>query len=234
MIHYIYLILTVVAGIGMPLMAILSASKVKQLLARFPEMKLDMYQQVILTQWSFSLFLISLMIWDGQDLAQIGVTFDNLLWMLALATAPLLTLWIAKRRKLNKMRIKSLSKRYKPLLFLLPGTKSEYDWMIALSYTAGFCEEVIFRGFLFWQLQRFAPVLLAIILANFSFMLAHSATTVKNMFASLVLGVVWSISFLFLHHLWFGIVTHIMIDVYSVTIGYRLQVLGLSKEDDLS
>lgn len=106
--------------------------------------------------------------------------------------------------------------------FLLPHTQSEYKHMVSLSYAAGICEEIIYRGFLFWFLSYYIPFYAAIILANLPFALSHlTSTGLKNSTWAFLLGILFSIIYLYTDSLWGPIVLHTMIDMLAATGAFR-------------
>ena len=118
-------------------------------------------------------------------------------------------------------RLKLEIERDRAIKFLLPSTAEEYRWSIAVSFAAGICEEIVFRGFLYWQMVQWLPVIPAIIITNLIFGLCHFATGLKNASLAFGLGVLLSFLFLYTESLWWLMLIHVLIDIYSMTKGKR-------------
>ena len=118
-----------------------------------------------------------------------------------------------------------LASKYKDVIFLLPASLKEYKWAIVTSFAAGICEEIVFRGFMFLQLNQYLPLVPALILTNLVFALPHYATGIKNALTTFMLGLFWSLSYLLTDTLAFAIFTHILIDMHSSTQAVKLNTL---------
>ena len=94
--------------------------------------------------------------------------------------------------------------------------------MIFVSFVAGICEEIIYRGFLLWFLTNYIPIVPAVILANLPFGLAHlTSTGIKNSVQAFILALVFTGAFLLTQSLWLPILLHILVDLYASTLSYN-------------
>lgn len=226
-----YLILLLIVGLIMPLYAVLTGHKAVELLKEHPEYRLMIYQQTIFLQILLSGMVLMAMYWYGDDFAAIGLSFSANTWaLLALFFLPLVFLALVWAIPANAAKAVQFRKTYQAVLYLLPQNRQEYNWSIPLSYVAGICEEIIFRGFLFWQLHQFLNLPTAILLTNIIFTLGHYATRLKNMILSFLFGILGSLSFWYFGHLWWAMLVHIMIDLYTLTTGYKMTPFPESAE----
>jgi len=107
------------------------------------------------------------------------------------------------------------------LQFFLPKTEEERRWFVALSITAGVCEEVLFRGFLIRYLgiePRHLGLTLAVILAALVFGAAHLYQGLQGFVNSTIGGVIFSAVFLLTGSLALPIVFHAAADYLLVPI----------------
>ncbi len=222
-IQYFYLILLLLIGGVIPLLSALSSGEAKKLLTESPEQKVSVYIQSFVVLW-LSLFFVLVAFWYyGDDLANIGLVFlDRPFSLPGLLAISLTSLWVFRRVNPGPRSLDWLRKQYREVSFLLPKNKREYHWMVLLSFTAGICEEILFRGFIFWQFSGWMSVPLAIFLANVLFAFAHFATGLKNAVAVFVLGVVWSMVFLATGSLWWPILTHIIVDLFAAAMSLKM------------
>jgi uncharacterized protein len=102
-------------------------------------------------------------------------------------------------------------------LSLLPHGKTEMSLWIAMSLTAGFSEELIFRGYLQQQASRLtgSPVL-AILIQSVLFGLSHGYQGLKNMVLISVLGLLYGVLVLWRKSLLPGMLAHAVMDIVSV------------------
>lgn len=221
--QYYYFTLIAIVGVLYPLYAVYSAKEVRAYLTEHPEIKAQSFKSIVITQWIFT-FLVILGLLIGQDaFSNLGMDFIfHPLGIISLLILPLPLLWFLQRFKIIEKNFPTWKRRYEHVLFLMPANKEEYKWGMILSYTAGICEEIVYRGFLFWQLSVYLSVPWTIFLVNFIFALSHASSQLKNVVLAFSFGILWSILFYFTGSIWLPILIHICVDIYSLTKGYQL------------
>lgn len=70
----------------------------------------------------------------------------------------------------------------------LPHTRFELGWWVALSLSAGFCEEFLFRGYLIWAFQPILGLWGAAAFSVVVFALGHAYQGVKGILVAGILG----------------------------------------------
>ncbi len=218
-----YLILAVLVGLIVPIYSMLgNGEKIKELILESPELKISMYVQSIIFQWILVGLILLSLFYNGDSLDKVGLDFlDQPLMILGLFGGGLLSLWIFDNYDIPKLNLEKFRKKNKDLLYLFPTNQKEHNWTVAISFTAGICEEIIFRGFTFWQLSQFLPITPSILIVNLLFALSHFATKMKNMVFAFLFGIFWSITFIYTGSLWLAMLMHIIIDLYSLTRGKK-------------
>jgi membrane protease YdiL (CAAX protease family) len=98
---------------------------------------------------------------------------------------------------------------------LLPQTGAEILLWIALSMTAGFCEELVFRGNLQQQLRALTSVSAAVIGQGVVFGLAHSYQGWRQVVVISVLGVLYGVLAAWRKKLWVNVMSHAFTDVWE-------------------
>ena len=107
--------------------------------------------------------------------------------------------------------------------FILPKTPGERLTWVFLSFTAGFCEEAIYRGYVISRLQFVTGGwLLGAVISSLSFGLLHSYQGVGNIALISIYGFLLSLLFVWRKSLVPGIFAHFLLDVFAPV----LQPLG--------
>lgn len=99
-------------------------------------------------------------------------------------------------------------------------------WWLAISVTAGFCEEVAFRGYIVTRIRGILPRggwVLALVVSSFAFAAGHSYQGVGGLILLFFLGAMFCGLFLYTKSLWPAILAHFIQDfsavIYSRFIG---------------
>jgi len=116
---------------------------------------------------------------------------------------------------------------------LLPKTRAEKGIFVILSLSAGFGEELAFRGFGVLALGSVLGSLwLALAISTVSFALVHAYQGVVGLVRTYLLGLLLGASFLLTGSLWAAIITHAMLDlVGGLVVGERL--MGPAREQPI-
>jgi membrane protease YdiL (CAAX protease family) len=115
------------------------------------------YRRVIVGQWAFAATALAIWISYGRSAGALRMTAPSG-WRLALSitlVAVMVTLVFLQLRAVHRLsaaRREAVRPRLGKVAFLVPHTRNEFRWFIALSATAGVCEELLFRGYLTWFL----------------------------------------------------------------------------------
>ena len=114
-------------------------------------------------------------------------------------------------------------KQFEPLRFFLPSSIVERRWFAALSITAGFSEELLFRGFLLRYLHT-SPLHLPLLWAAFASALIFGAHHLyqgrQGFLSTAALGLVFTAVLLVTGSLWAGMIYHAATDL-SILLYWR-------------
>ena len=98
---------------------------------------------------------------------------------------------------------------------MAPRAGSEMGLWVALSLTAGICEEFLFRGYLIWAFQPLLGLWGAAALSLVAFAMSHAYQGPKGMLAVGVLGLVFTLVVLGFGSLWPAMALHALVDVHQ-------------------
>lgn len=93
-----------------------------------------------------------------------------------------------------------------------PHTRAELAWWVALSVSAGICEEFVFRGYLIWVLQPVLGLWLAAAASLIVFAVAHAYQGAKGVVAVGAVGGLFTLIVLVFGSLVPAIAVHVLVD----------------------
>jgi membrane protease YdiL (CAAX protease family) len=96
---------------------------------------------------------------------------------------------------------------------LSPHTRSELGWWVAVSLSAGFCEEFIFRGYLIWVFQPVFGLWGAAAFSVVAFAMAHTYQGVKGILGTGIIGSLLTLVVLISGSLLPAIALHALADI---------------------
>ena len=105
---------------------------------------------------------------------------------------------------------------------VIPRTPREQRWFIALSITAGFCEELIYRGFVVWALMPWLGLYAAAAISVVLFGIGHAYQGWAGAVRATLTGAALGALALFAHSIVPGMILHAIIDLGSGQTAYTL------------
>jgi membrane protease YdiL (CAAX protease family) len=192
-----------------------------------PGTRLRAYRRAVIGQWLFAIGAIAIWVWNERAWSAMRFSIPHG-WGLAAGIAFVaagvalvgLQLWSVLR--LPNARRVAARPRLGGVAFMLPRTMQEEGWFLALSATAGFCEELLYRGYLAWF---FAPWLgaagaMALVVAIFG--VSHAYQGRKGALKATIAGGVMAAIVLVTGSLIPAMIVHALIDMSGGTTGYLL------------
>lgn len=169
-----------------------------------------------LLMWAASACVMGL--WIGTDVPMSSVGFSLpegwRLWAPVAATMAFATLqtWSAIKVASLPAPSEKLRAQLGSVAAISPRAASELPAFFGVSLTAGFCEELLFRGFLIWVLQPLVGPWLAALLSALLFGAAHAYQGPAGVVRTGLFGLVFTAIVLLTRSLWPAIVLHAVID----------------------
>ena len=99
-------------------------------------------------------------------------------------------------------------------------TREELALFLKLSLTAGICEELLYRGYLIWYLERWIGPIPAVVAAALIFGFGHLYQGRRGMLTTALVGVVFGVVYRVSGSLYLGMVLHTLADAHSGHLAY--------------
>lgn len=185
------------------------------------------YQKGIAGQWFFALG--ALVIWSrsARSWTALGFTTPHgwrfaVALVIVIAALALLGLQLWSVLRLSIERRIAARPQLGGVAFMLPRTRRDEAWFVALSVTAGFCEELLYRGYLPWFFSPWLGTTGALAAVVVLFGAGHIYQGRKGAIRATLAGAVMAGVFLVTGSLIPGMIAHALIDIGGGTIGYLI------------
>lgn len=179
------------------------------------------YRRSMVEFWLLTPLILSWWLWSGRGLAAVGLGVPGgwAFWIGAIvvvALAIVLGLQVAAVRSSSDAQAQ-VRKQFRGVpALMVPRDDRERRMWVGLSLTAGFCEEVLYRGFLIWYSTAWLPGAAAVLVCAVLFGLAHLYLGWGvGVLRATIVGVVLGAAYLLTGSLWVPIVLHVVVDIAS-------------------
>ena len=191
--------------------------------------KIQLYKSTIRVQWLFVLVMVLIWFLQGLDFSQLVnfpiQTADSINNLTPYTVGVLSGVVIAVVLSHILMKKQKKLPTVGDFDFLIPQTKKERIWFFFLSATAGFCEELIFRGamvYFLFHLPLDLPLWVVGLIASVAFGIVHLYQGFKGVIATGILGYFFFGLYMQTGSLWLPILLHFIIDVKLVFMPNRV------------
>jgi len=103
----------------------------------------------------------------------------------------------------------------------VPRTRSERRLFFLLSVTAGICEELLFRGYVFWFFARWTGAIAGVAIGSVLFGIGHAYLGWKHVIRTTKVGVLFSLITFATGSLWAGMIVHAIMDLLAGDLGFH-------------
>src|SRR5690554_1777743 len=179
------------------------------------------YQKTILVFW----FLTILVVLNDylQPTPSLSFQFElSLLNTVFMSLVVLLGYVQYRSSRVNERNVTAFASKSQKVVNYLPKSRQELSWFIIVAISAGFCEEVLFRMFVYEFTIQHIGVIGSLLFTNVIFAITHIDTGMKNSVGAFILGLVFSLIFYFTQNIWIVVALHILIDFNAGVLGYRV------------
>ncbi len=192
-----------------------------------PGVRSRQYRRTNHRQWGLTILALTIWVRSGRsfDALGLGVPAGAAFFIgLVLATG-LAQFWrIQIRAALEHDEARArLVEQLRAVAPILPTSPTELRLFTALSLTAGMCEEILFRGYLIWYLERYVGVAGAVILSSILFGIGHIYQGRRQAFKIIFLGLLLALFYVGSGSLWIPIALHAALDAAQGRLAHRLR-----------
>lgn len=191
-----------------------------------PDARIDAYRRLLVVQWSLVAFLAVHVVLRSIEPAalRIALPLDARLLGAMLVSGALVMLVagqarVALRDEDNRAEAR---KALIPVRAMLAHTPREYAWFRPVAWTAGICEEILYRGYLPWLLAQAMPVGWAFVVATLAFGVGHAYQGVPGVVKTTIVGAVMSALTWASGSILPAVVLHVAIDAINGRLAYLL------------
>ena len=234
------LLFLAVLVLAVPVYSFVSFPKTRRAIeSGVPGAKLTEYRHTLVFEWALFAAVLVLGITAGRGLDGLGlqsIRFEGIAPVagLALTLLAILGLWV-QWRALDRSGLASFegSEEYiDSVSALLPTNRHELRWFDALAVTAGICEEVVYRGFLFAVVTHLTNPWIGGAASVLVFGATHLYQGQSGALRAGALGLVFLLPVVLTGSLWPSIVLHALVDLFAGRAGLRYTTLVRQSPQD--
>lgn len=179
------------------------------------------YRRSMVELWLLTPAVLSWWLWSRRTAAAIGIGVPGgwafwvgIVVVAALSAALGYQVAVVRSSAVAQAQVRKQFRGVPALI--VPHDKLERRMWIGLSLTAGFCEEILYRGFLMWYVMTWLPGAAAVLVSAVVFGMAHLYLGWGlGVLRASVVGVVFGAAYLLTGSLWVPMVLHAAVDVTS-------------------
>jgi membrane protease YdiL (CAAX protease family) len=195
--------------------------------AGVPNARRSAYRYVVIGEWGIT--AVALLLWARArrpwDILGLVPPQDWRLVPAILITALIVAVTIRQFRAVRRLGVErraALRGRLGAVEFFMPHTPAEHQWWLPLSLTAGFCEELLYRGFLTWLVASYVGLPAAIGVVVVAFGLGHASQGRSGVIKTGLVGLVMSIIVVLTGWLVPAMIVHALLDIGAGQLGFAI------------
>ncbi|MFI5370283.1 MAG: CPBP family intramembrane glutamic endopeptidase [Candidatus Eisenbacteria bacterium] len=193
--------------------------------ADVPRVRMWLYRQAMTIQWTLVAGLAVLWVWRVRSWAGLGLVWHpdaRTGWTAAVVAALIIGVAVQLPRALRDPEaLARIRRRLGHVRRMMPAAPHEMRTFYLLSFTAGVCEELLYRGYLLWYARHFLPWPAAAVLAVVLFGIGHSYQGPGGILTTMIAGAALMTLYLTSGSLYIPMLVHTLMDSYSGTLGRR-------------
>jgi uncharacterized protein len=206
-----------------PVIGVLTHRDLKRQLPTDRGARLRFYRRLIAVEWAWVPVVVFAVSNHPDPFRLLGLTWPSGGRLAAIVAGGLIVAIGVQTGFLVRFRASLLSspaarRALEPVALILPRSAVEQHWWVVVSATAGVCEEILYRGFLFYYLQVVLqlPPVVTVLASSGLFALAHSYQGPRAVATTALLSTTLGLVYYLTGSLLVPIILHFTMDVRSV------------------
>lgn len=194
--------------------------------AGVPGARARFYRMGLLTQWGLTACVLAL--WAAKRRPWSGLSMGSGTGRGAAIGAAIVigvvALLLAQRRAFlaRADRLDILHRQVGSALALLPHTPAELLGFRGLAITAGICEEILYRGYVFWYVAVWLGAGWSVLVSSILFGLAHIYLDGRSAVRAGIVGAIMALVVWATGSLWWAMILHAAVDLNSGDLAFRI------------
>lgn len=237
MIHPADHVLALILVVALPLRAAVVGFRRLRLSSpeRLPAVRLRVYRDAIVIQWSLVIALLIGWSWLGRSWDGLGLRLHSGWGLYGVAIGIVVVVLVIARQRgaalANPEVLGEIRTRMQRIRVMLPHTPGEFRAFAALAVTAGICEEILYRGFMIWYLGAWMAPTQAVAVSALAFGVGHGYQGVRGVVQTGGLGLLLGAIYLVSGTVWGCVVIHALVNLHSGHILMRAYVEEAGERD---
>lgn len=189
--------------------------------------RIPAYRRTMLSWWLIT--ATTLFVWwhAGRPFATLGlsVPFDARSVLGAVLCVLMLAYMNGQWRVVRRLPAEKLARllaSFGRTVAILPQTQCEYTWFLALSATAGVCEELLYRGYFIAITSPLLTLAGAVVAGAVIFGLGHAYQGPAGVAKTAGVGLLFGAIYVATGSLWWPMILHALLDVQGGTIAFNV------------
>jgi membrane protease YdiL (CAAX protease family) len=184
-----------------------------------PRVRVSVYRQAMVIQWGLALAALGLWVANAREWAGLGLVLHDGWGLRGVVVGMLVMGFAIVRQRRGALAdddaLARLRGRMSRLELMLPHSREELSLFFKLSFTAGICEELLYRGYLIWYLSHWLSFYPAAALASLLFGIGHVYQGWRGVITTGFVGAFLAAVYLITGSLYAGMVMHALMDAHS-------------------
>jgi uncharacterized protein len=185
------------------------------------------YARTMLSWWLITLAMALIWVRMERPAAALGLTVPAGLQFWAGAILCVLALAYANGQwrvvqRMSPDKLQRVRDSFGRTLAVLPHTLLEFRLFLAVSVTAGVCEELLFRGYFFAMTSHWLTIAGAAVLSALAFGLGHAYQGWSGIVKTTIAGLFFGAVYIGTGSLMWPMILHALVDVQGGSVGYKL------------
>lgn len=175
----------------------------------------------IALQWLFTGAVFVLWMVNGRPWSALRLGGSALAGWIIVALYALMVLLQRQAILAKPERLQRLVHRDPGAEALMPHTSGERNAFFVVALTAGFTEELIYRGFVMWCLTAWLGLAAGVVISSLFFGVAHAYLGKAHVIRTSIVGLIFALIVLASGSLWPAVIVHALTDLLAGDLGYR-------------